>query len=139
MIRLEDHLFRPGAVWRDSLRTGNDSRPLTSSLRSCEVDRASSEVIRARDATHKPIAESRAATGGRSESRTRCEEVHAMKASVWRESIEVDAHDTGIEILVEGFGPRRRCTSKRSSIQKEVTSLNASSRVAPGVPIEVGE
>lgn len=62
-----------------------------------------------------------------------------MKACMWVESIEVDAHDTGSEILVDGFGPRRRCTSNRSSIQKDVTSLNASSSVAPGVPIEVGE
>lgn len=47
-----------------------------------DVCRASREVERARDATHKAVAESRAASGGESESTIGCQEMEHVPSGV---------------------------------------------------------
>jgi hypothetical protein len=69
VVALKDHFLGSGTPGCDSLGSGGCACSRESDTAACDVDRASSEVVRARDATHSPVALRRAATGGNNQSR----------------------------------------------------------------------
>jgi hypothetical protein len=69
MIALVQDLLGPGAPDAHSLGAGGGESGSSDALRPNEINRATSEVERARDATHSAVALNRAAPGGNNQLR----------------------------------------------------------------------
>lgn len=88
MVALVYDLFGSGASVGDALgarRSGSSDKECPTAR---EVDSASSEVVRARDATHSAIALRTAPTGGRSEARMSGKEAASVEQGMGGESVK---------------------------------------------------
>lgn len=82
MVGLADHFLGPRAAGADPLRSSGGGSAFEESAIANDVDRAASDVERARDATNSAVALSRAAPGGNNQLRMSGQEASQVEISM---------------------------------------------------------
>lgn len=129
VIPFVDDFLRSGAAGRDTLRVGRPSSEENSRSWSDDVDSASLEVERARDATHSAVALSSAATAGDTETRNGPQESAGVQGGMWRQPPDPlrflgrELHPTHAPqtTRADALTPRERIVSGASSVHPPTT------------------
>lgn len=131
MVTLVDDFLGTSAVRTHSLTPRELGKGSSAARRPNEIDRAASEVERARDATHSAVALSSAAAGGNNEVRMSSPELVEMQLGMSIEtplSVAASRHDqtprqTAVVSLSVATAPRLRWMSQALSTETSTTSL----------------